>query len=278
MTHRAELGENPRMSDPIVSPHGEVLPAASPLPKIGKITLTELWLCLKAGIADFRRAPQFGLFFSAVYVLGGLLMLVLSAGHVSWVLATSLGFPLYAPFAAVGLYEVSRRLEADQPLVWKDILGVVWDERHRQIPWMGAIIVIFFLFWTFLAHMLFALFMGMSAITNISESYDLFLTTAGLRMIGAEVVVGALVAFLLFAMTVVSLPLLLEREVDFVSAMILSINTVRENFVVMLAWAAVIAALSFLALLPWFLGLMVILPVLGHATWHLYRRALYDEV
>ena len=85
-------------------------------------------------------------------------------------------------------------------------------------------------------------------------------------------------AFLLFAMTVVSLPLLLEREVDFVSAMILSINTVRENFVVMLAWAAVIAALSFLALLPWFLGLMVILPVLGHATWHLYRRALYDEV
>jgi uncharacterized membrane protein len=79
-------------------------------------------------------------------------------------------------------------------------------------------------------------------------------------------------------MTVVSLPLLLDREVDFVSAMLLSIRTVRENLFVMAVWAGVIAVLSLAALIPWFLGLTVVLPVLGHATWHVYRRALYDPV
>ena len=252
--------------------------SADALPQIGRVTLGELWVCLKAGAYDFRRAPAFGLFFSAVYVLGGFLLLMLGAGHVTWTLAASLGFPLAAPFAAVGLYEVSRRLEAGQPLEWGPILGVVWAERGRQIPWMGAIIVIYFLFWTFLAHMIFALFMGFSTMTNISQSYDVFLTGEGLRMIAVEVGIGAVLAFLLFSLTVVSLPLLLEKEVDFVTAMILSFRMVMENLPVMLIWAAVIAVLTFLALLPWFLGLMIVLPILGHATWHVYRRALYHPV
>jgi len=255
-----------------------VISTADALPQIGRVTLSELWVCLKAGAHDFRRAPAFGLFFSAVYVLGGFLLLMLGAGHVTWTLATSLGFPLAAPFAAVGLYEVSRRLEADQPLEWRPILGVVWAERGRQIPWMGAIIVFYFLFWTFLAHMIFALFMGFSTMTNISQSLDVFFTGAGLRMIAVEVAVGAVLAFLLFSLTVVSLPLVLDKEVDFVSAMILSFRVVSENLPVMLVWALTIAVLTFLALLPWFLGLMVILPILGHATWHVYRRALYDPV
>lgn len=260
----------------VINPYGEALPAASPLPKVARVGLSDLLDCLRLGWRDFRMAPQFGLFFSAVYVLGGFLMIWLAAGHVVWVLATSLGFPLAAPFAAVGLYEVSRRIEQNKALDWYQVLGVVWDERKRQIPWMGAIIVIFFLFWTFLAHMLFALFMGLSAMTNVSDSYEVFLSGPGLQMIAAEAVVGAAVAFLLFSMTLVSLPLLLEKEVDFITAMLLSIETVKRNLPVMLVWAAIIAVLSLLALLPWFLGLMVVLPVLGHATWHLYRRALQE--
>jgi len=140
---------------------------------------------------------------------------------------------------------------------------------------MGALIVFFFLFWTFLAHMVFALFMGLSAITNISQDLSMLWTGSGLRMLAAEMVIGAVLAFLLFSLTVVSLPLLLEKELDFVTAMILSVKTVSANLGVMLVWAAIIAILTFVALLPWFLGLMVVLPVLGHATWHLYRRALY---
>lgn len=253
-------------------------PPPSQIPLIGILGMADIFAALKAGIYDFRRAPQFGLFFSAVYVVIGFGLIMLGAGHVSWVLATSLGFPLAAPFAAVGLYEVSRRLENGQPLFWKDVLGVVWQERTRQIPWMGAIIVIYFLFWTFLAHMLFALTMGLSAMRNVMTSFDVFLTADGLRMIGLELIVGAVLAFLLFAMTVVSLPLLLEKEIDFITAMLLSIRTVASNLVVMLVWAAMIAILSLIALAPAFLGLMVVLPVLGHATWHLYRRVLYDPV
>jgi uncharacterized membrane protein len=243
-------------------------------PKVAVLSMLDIGAALRAGVADFRRAPQFGLFFSAVYVLGGFFLIWLGAGHVSWTLATSLGFPLIAPFAAAGLYEVSRRMERDEPLLWRDVLGVVWLERTRQLPWLGAIIVIYFLFWTFLAHMIFALFMGLSTMTNVSQSYEVFLTPNGLMMIAMELGVGAVLAFLLFSLTVVSLPLVLDREVDFVTAMMVSLRVVRENVWVMLVWAAIIAVLSVLALLPWFLGLMVVLPVLGHATWHLYRRAL----
>lgn len=243
-------------------------------PVVNTITYADLSEALRAGFADFRRAPQFGLFFSAVYVLGGFVMLWLGAGHVTWTLATSLGFPLLAPFAAAGLYEVSRRLEQARPLDWGGILGLVWQERTRQLPWLGAIIVIYFLFWTFLAHMIFALFMGLSVMTNISQSYAVFLTPLGLTMIAVELAVGAVLAFLLFSLTVVSLPLVLDREVDFVTAMLTSLQAVRRNFMVMWVWAAIIAVLSLLALLPWFLGLIIVLPVLGHATWHIYRRVL----
>lgn len=253
-------------------------PAASPLPEIGRLTLPELFVSLHAGVQDFRRAPMFGLFFSAAYVLGGFVMVWLGAGHVTWVLATSLGFPLAAPFAAVGLYEVSRRLEQGEPLEWPAVLGVVWAERGRQIPWIGAVIVIYFLFWTFLAHMIFALFLGLSTMTNVSGSLDVLLSPQGLRMIAFGTAVGAGLAFLLFSLTVVSLPLLLDKELDFVTAMVLSVRTVAENLLVMLVWAATIAGLTLLALLPWFLGLVVVMPVLGHATWHIYRRVLYQPL
>jgi uncharacterized membrane protein len=243
-------------------------------PIVQQITLADIGASLRAGVQDFRRAPQFGLFFSAVYVVGGFVMLWVGAGHVSWTLATSLGFPLFAPFAAAGLYEVSRRMEKAEPLEWRGVLGLVWNERTRQLPWLGAIIVSYFLFWTFLAHMIFALFMGLSTMTNVSQSWDVFFTTNGLMMIAVELGVGAVLAFLLFSLTVISLPLVLDREVDFVTAMLTSMKVVHANLFVMLVWASLIAVLSLLALLPWFLGLVVVLPVLGHATWHLYRRAL----
>ncbi|SFS13156.1 DUF2189 domain-containing protein [Yoonia litorea] len=241
---------------------------------INTVQFADIRSALKAGMRDFFAAPQFGLFFSAVYVVGGFVMLWVGAGHVTWTLATSLGFPLIAPFAAAGLYEVSRRLEKGQDLSWPGVLGIVWQERTRQLPWLGAIIVIYFLFWTFLAHMIFALFMGLSTMTNVSQSFEAFLTPNGLTMIAVELAVGAVLAFLLFALTVVSLPLVLDREVDFVTAMLVSLKCVKENLVVMWLWAAIIAILSLAALLPWFLGLMFVLPVLGHATWHIYRKAL----
>lgn len=97
-------------------------------------------------------------------------------------------------------------------------------------------------------------------------------------MIAVELGIGAVLAFLLFSLTVISLPLVLEKEIDFVSAMLLSLRTVASNLPMMLIWAAIIAIVSLVALAPYFLGLMIALPIFGHATWHLYRRVLYDPV
>ncbi len=239
-----------------------------------RLGVTDLRAALALGWRDFRRAPQYGLFFAGVYVVAGLILSQLGAGLFTWTLTLSLGFPLIAPFLAVGLYEVSRRLEADTPLRFADVLGVVWAERNRQIPWAGAVIVIYFLFWSFFAHMLFALMMGPRALMGPPDTLATYLSGPGLAMILAELTFGAIFAFLLFALTAISLPMLLDREVDFVTAMRLSVATIRTNPAMMLGWALVIAALTFLALLPMFLGLLVVLPVLGHASWHLYRRAI----
>jgi uncharacterized membrane protein len=250
----------------------------SPLPAIGRVTVRELFAALRAGARDFGAAPAYGVFFSTFYVAVGLGLTLIGAGTFVWTLVLALGFPLVAPFAAVGLYEVSRRLEAGERLDWGGVLGVVAREKDRQIPWIGAILVFVFLFWSFFAHMLFALFMGLSTLTNISTSWEALLTPTGLTMMAAQVAVGGAVAFLVFSLTVVSLPLLVEREVDFVTAMLLSMRTVARNMPVMLLWAAIIAALLFAGMAPYFLGLFVVLPILGHATWHLYRRALCDPL
>ncbi|PZX14700.1 DUF2189 domain-containing protein [Celeribacter halophilus] len=248
--------------------------AAAPVPHVARLGLADLRAALQAGWRDYRRAPAFGCFFAAVYVLIGIGFVLFGAGTVLWTFAFSLAFPLFAPFAAVGLYEVSRRLDRGGAMDWYKILGVVIAEKDRQIPWMGAIIVIYVLFWSFLAHMIFALFMGLSVMTNVSSSYDVFLTPNGLTMMAVELGVGGVLAFVLFSLTVTSLPHLLDKEVDFVTAMLLSLQVVRQNPVVMLVWAGLIAVVTLVAMVPLFLGLFVALPVLGHATWHLYRRAL----
>ncbi|MEO1026325.1 MAG: DUF2189 domain-containing protein [Pseudomonadota bacterium] len=250
---------------------------ASPRPEIGVVTLHEVWTCLKAGFHDFRRAPEFGLFFSAFYALGGAVLAWIGAGTFIWTLALALGFPLVAPFAAVGLYEVSRRLEADLPLSWAQVLGVVWQERSRQLPWVGCMLALIFLFWSFFAHMSVALFLGTSQLGHLS--LEAFLATPdGKLLMMFQIAVGAAVAFLTFGLTAVALPLLVDKEFDFVTAMLISFQTVSRNRIAMGLWALIIAVSLFVAMLPGFLGLLIALPVLGHATWHIYRRALYHPM
>ena len=247
-----------------------------PMPDILELDLSDLWAALRAGWSDFRRAPLFGLFFSTVYVGGGWLILwaMTAKGQIWWTIIAGAGFPILGPFIACGFYEVSRRIEQGMRLDWGGVLGVVLRQKDRQIPTMAAIIVVFFLFWNFLAHMVFALFLGQATLTNITSSPEVFLTPEGLMMLAFGTAVGAAFAGVLFAMTVVSLPLLLDRDVDFITAIIASWSLVTSNPGVMLLWAGLIAAGLFLAMLPGFLGLFVVLPLFGHATWHLYRRAL----
>ena len=260
-----------------MSDTSHILPEASKVPEPRKMAPGDLAAALAAGWRDFRRKPVMGLIFSLIYVVGGWLvyLFLFVTEQVWWALPFTVGFPLIAPFLAVGLYEVSRRLEAGQEdWLYRDIFGVVWRQRLRQLPLMSWVIIVYFLFWSFFAHMLFALFMGPSVLMNVSSSYAYLLQPEGLMMLLVGTGFGAAFAFVLFCLTVISLPLLLDKELDFVTAMLTSIAVVKRNPKVMIAWGVVIAGLTFAAMLPALLGLVIALPVLGHASWHIYRRAL----
>jgi uncharacterized membrane protein len=274
---------------PVPEPPSRPLPNPAPdrpdddrpddLPDPVMVPVTVIGQALSAGWNDFRRAPAFGLLFAAFYVAGGLVLaaVALAAGQDWWLMPFILGFPLIAPFAAVGLYEVSRRLEAGEPLDWPQVIRVVFAQKDRQIPSMAVVILLLFMFWVFVAHTVFALFMGVSSLTNITSSASLFYEGRGLVMLIVGSLIGAGFAAVLFAITVIGLPLLLDREVDFITAIITSIRAVILNLPVMAFWAAIIAGGLFLAMLPVFLGLFLALPVLGHASWHFYRQVMPDE-
>ncbi|MBP7240948.1 DUF2189 domain-containing protein [Amaricoccus sp.] len=248
----------------------------APRPQVRPITRDDVYASLHAGWLDFRAAPQFGLFFGAIYALGGMAIFLelWRLEQPLWIIPLALAFPLLGPFLAIGLYEVSRRREAGEPLDWSDVLGVIWRERNRQMPTMAFIVLAGFMVWMWFARLILAVSLGRMRFAVYSDLDILFTTGAGLGMLVAGTLVGGVIALVLFSLTAVSLPLLLDREVDFVTAMATSVKAVTMNPAAMLTWALIIAVSLAVAMLPFFLGLLVALPVLGHATWHLYRRVI----
>ncbi|MGH1414642.1 MAG: DUF2189 domain-containing protein [Pelagimonas sp.] len=250
------------------------------VPALADVTFEHLKTALKRGWSDVTKAPMFALVFAGTYVLCGWIMtwITLQTGQSYWLVFAAIGFPLIAPFFAVGLYDVSRRIEQGRPLDWPEILSVILRQSKRQLPSICAIIIFMFLFWFFVAHMIFALFMGLATMTNVSTSFDVYLSADGITMLTVGTLVGAAFASVLYMITVLSLPLLLDREVDFVTAMITSFQYVQAHPIQMFAWAGFIAIFTFISMLPGFVGLFLSLPLLGHATWHLYDMLAYDTM
>ncbi|HEV7258823.1 MAG TPA: DUF2189 domain-containing protein [Bosea sp. (in: a-proteobacteria)] len=245
-----------------------------PDPVVRRIAVRDVAEAFAAGLRDFQAAPLFGLFFGGIYALGGLTILLcltrFSMPYLAYPLAA--GFALIGPFAAVGLYEVSRRRELAIPLSWGGVLGVVLEQHKRELGWMAFVTLFVTIMWLYQVRLLLALFLGFQSFASFSGFLNILMTTPeGLMFLAIGNVVGAVLATALFSLTVVSFPLLLDREVDFVTAMITSVRAVVTNPVPMLGFAAIVVALAVIAMLPAFLGLVVIMPILGHATWHLYR-------
>lgn len=246
-----------------------------PRPTVRRISADDVYAALGAGWADFRAVPRFGLFFGGIYAAVGIAIFLQLwiVEHSLWIVPFALAFPLVGPFAAVGLYEVSRRREAGEPLNWPAILGVVWNSRNRQIPMMAFVVLAGFLTWMWTAGMLTLLFLGRSNIGFVDID-GVLASNSGIALVIVGTLVGAVIAFVLFALTAVALPMLLDRDLDFVTAMVTSFEAVTRNPQAMLHWAWIIVGLLALGMVPFFLGLVVTLPVLGHATWHLYRRVI----
>lgn len=262
--------------DEIRSGSGAVEPRR-PDPVVRRIGVHDVVEAFVAGLRDFQGAPLFGLFFGGLYALGGLAILMsltrFGLPYLAYPLAA--GFVLIGPFVAVGLYEVSRRREAGEPLGWGPVLGVVFAQSQRELGWMAFVTLFVMMMWLYQVRLLLALFLGFQSFSSFMGFLTVITSTAeGLMFLAVGHVVGAVLATILFSLTVISFPLLLDREVDFITAMITSVRAVSTNPVPMLGFAAAIAALCLVAMLPAFLGLVVLLPVLGHATWHLYRRVV----
>lgn len=240
------------------------------------LSAADLRRALAAGTRDFLAHPLYGLFFAAIYVLGGLgaSYALATKGASAWLIPLAAGFPLIAPFTAVGLYEVSRRREAGLPLSWGAVLGALRGRGDDQLLLMGGFIFVGFSFWIILAHGVFAIFAAQ--IGAGAESLAFLKSQTGLAMLGVGSAVGALVAYVFYAVTVMSLPMLVDRDVDFLTAIITSLRAIQGNRMVLLGWAMFIALVLFVAMVPAFLGLLLALPVLGHATWHLYRRTVSE--
>ncbi|HPG23045.1 MAG TPA: DUF2189 domain-containing protein [Amaricoccus sp.] len=246
---------------------------------VRSISVDDVYSALSEGWADFRAAPEFGLFFGGVYAFAGILIFLQLWvwDQPFWILPLALAFPLIGPFAAIGLYEVSRRREKGEPLVWAEILDVIWRERTRQMPTMAFIVLAGFMFWMWSAAMLIAIVLGRMNFAVYSDIGALLTTGNGLLLLFLGTIVGGAIALVLFSVTAVSLPMLLDREVDYVTAMLTSYTAVTRNPVAMLTWAAIVAVGLFVAMVPFFLGLFIALPVLGHTTWHIYRKVVPPE-
>ncbi len=249
-------------------------------PIVRPASVSDIAEALVLGLRDFQAAPLYGLAFGAIYAAAGLAIVSsvtwLGMSYLAYPLAA--GFALMGPFVAIGFYEISRQREAGRKPLLRDVWSAV--TARSEIGWMAFVTLFIFIMWMYQARFLMALFFGLNASFTTLQQFllQVFTTYEGLVFLAVGNLVGAALSVILFSLTVVSFPLLLDRDVDCVTAMVTSVRAVAASPGPMIGWAAIIVVLLVVSALPFFLGLLVTLPVLGHATWHLYRRIVLPAV
>lgn len=245
-----------------------------PPPEIAAIDPRDVMACLRRGLSDFERSKGYGLFFGGFYTVCGLgfLAALLLTGREYLAFPAIAGFLLVGPITAVGLYEISRRLEAAEPLDARAILLAFTRHGGMQLLLFGAVLVFLMIVWMKAAALVYAFSFGLDPVA-IRDLPGLALSSprVALFLLAGNLVGGAL-ALAAFSISVVAVPYLLHRDVDFITAMVTSLRCVRHNPKAMAVFAAIIAGLVALSVLTGLVGLLIVLPTIGHATWHLYRK------
>ena len=244
---------------------------------MARIKTTDLRDALMRGLEDFEAYRTDVIFLCLIYPVVGIAVAWLTFGHEMLPLLFPLasGFALVGPVAAVGIYEMSRRREQGIRITWADAFRVVQSPGFGAILALGLILVAIFLLWLLTANLIYQFTLGPEQPASITAfARDVFTTSAGLAMIVIGLSIGFLFALFVLAISVVSFPLLLDRDVGLPTAVRTSIRAVTANQGPMAVWGLIVAGSLLIGSIPAFLGLIFVVPVLGHATWHLYRKVV----
>lgn len=245
-------------------------------PIVRKISLADLMDALKRGMADFWAKPSHYVLLTLIYPLVGIVLAVWMSGYHTWPLLYPLmgGFALIGPFAAIGLYEISRRRELGLDTSWIHAFEVLRSPAIASIAAVGVFLFALFTFWLTTAQGLYQSLFP-STPNQLSALIQQVLTTPeGWTLLIVGNLLGLAFAVITLCTTVVAFPLLLDRDVGAYVAVTTSIRAVLKNPIPMLAWGLIVAIGLALGSLPLFVGLAVVIPIFGHATWHLYRKVI----
>lgn len=250
-------------------------------PTVRTIGLADLKDALARGLADFSAIPTHAVFLCLIYPIVGLILARAILGYALLPLMFPLaaGFALVGPFAAIGFYELSRRREQGLDISWEDAFDVVHSPSRDAIAALGLLLLVIFAVWIAVAQAIYIASFGYQPAASIPHFVrQVFTTPEGWTLIIVGNFVGFLFAAAVLIISVVAFPLLVDREVGAVEAVLTSVRAVAANPVMMAIWGLIVAALLVIGSLPFFFGLAVVVPVLGHSTWHLYRKVVEPDL
>jgi uncharacterized membrane protein len=250
-------------------------------PVIRTIGLSDLHRALQLGWEDFKAVPSHAIILCVIYPVLGLVLARLVHGYsvLPLLFPLAAGFALLGPFAALGLYEMSRRRENGQPATAWDAMDVFHSPSFGAMLGLGTMLLALFVVWIMTAQAIYTAAFGYETAANMPDFATRILTTPqGWWLIVAGCSVGFLFALVALCVSVVSFPIMLDRHTGAGEAMVTSLRAVAKNPVPMAAWGLIVAVLLVVGSLPFFLGLAIVIPLLGHATWHLYREVIVPEL